>query len=840
MRHKKSQKMKTINNLKVKKNITRQLISFCLVLSLSVGAMAQGFSIKGKIVDESSKEALMYVNCVVFNQKDSLKQIKGTASDTNGVFVLKDVKKDNYNLILSFIGYEKMIIPIKSTMFKGNVIDLGEVKMKIAGEGLGEVEVVAMKDRVKLDADKMTVNIDQTTAQSVTNVFELLKKTPGIAIDNDDNLKLNGKSGVLFQFQGRDMKFPWKSLVQILKATPATMIEKIEIMSNPSSKYDAEGVAGIINLIFKQDKNEGMSLSVGTNAFYSNELSYMGDLNFNQVTKKFTNTLSISATSWKQRMEQNLKRELGFGNDSIFITQTGENMYNSQDYTINAGSEYQINKKNSIALNLTYSKSRNPLKENPNETIFTTLFGGIRTDSLKYEGKEASSSDMNNYIVNLNYQRKLDTLGGKFSSDFDFIHNSQNSLSSSNTQYFNLVLNPNTAYKTEDLNNQTNSSYNSYVFRIDLLKPITKTIKLELGGKTSFTNVDNNFEAMLNGNNDINKTNHFIYKENINALYGSMNKSFSEKTSLRLGLRMENANLYGKQQISDSSFKQSYTDLFPNVSLSHQFSPKYQSTFTYSMRISRPTYDNLNPFLSKTDDYSFQTGNPMLRPQYTHNFSLQNTFLYMIFTSLTYSYTKDVVSQMPVALPNSPVVYYMPLNISSSHNLNLSISTSIPFTKWWTSVLYLSGNYTNNQSPESSLSISQKAYSFIGYTAQSFTLPKKYKAEISGVYVSPGVWGVYRFNGFYGLNLNFNKNFFKEMLTVSLGVQNLFSKREQGGGTEIGNAKFSMTQNAQRTMLTVGLRFNLGHNLNIDKAKQKDDFDQRATGKREQQGGIGL
>ncbi|HBN04731.1 MAG TPA: hypothetical protein DD434_02940, partial [Bacteroidales bacterium] len=315
----KSSKMKLMNKPITKSRFTKKIIAFCLVITLSIGAMAQGFSIKGKIVDESSKEALMYVNCVLFNQKDSLKQIKGTASDTNGVFVLNDVKKENFNLILSFIGYEKMVIPINSSMFKGKMLDLGEVKMNISGEGLGEIEIVAMKDRVKLDADKMTVNIDQTTAQSVTNAFELLKKTPGIAIDNEDNLKLNGKSGVLFQFAGRDMKLPWKSLVQILKATPATLIEKIEIMANPSSKYDAEGVAGIINLIFKQDKNDGMSLSVGTNAYYTKDFSYVGDLNFSQVSKKFTNTLSFSTSNWRQRMEQNLKREMGFGNDSIFI-----------------------------------------------------------------------------------------------------------------------------------------------------------------------------------------------------------------------------------------------------------------------------------------------------------------------------------------------------------------------------------------------------------------------------------------------------------------------------------------------------------------------------------------
>ena len=207
---------------------------------------------------------------------------------------------------------------------------------------------------------------------------------------------------------------------------------------------------------------------------------------------------------------------------------------------------------------------------------------------------------MNNYIVNLNYQRKLDTLGGKFSTDFDFIHNSQSSLSASNTRYFFQNISPNTAFKIEDLNNETSSSYNSYVFRADYTKPLGKTLKMELGGKVSITKVDNNFEAMLNDTNDLTKTNHFIYNENINALYGSLNKSFGEKTSLRLGLRMENANLKGEQQIDRISFTQSYTNLFPNLSLSHQFSPKYQSTFTYSMRISRPTYDNLNPFLSKS------------------------------------------------------------------------------------------------------------------------------------------------------------------------------------------------------------------------------------------------
>ncbi len=814
------------------------LLSLIILLSITGGLMAQNHTIKGRLVDKISNESLMYANCVLYSAKDTINPIKGIASDTNGNFLFTNVGKMDLRLEFSFVGYKKLVLDFKSSELSSNLLDIGTIALEMEGEGLGEIEVVAMKDRIKLDAEKMTLNVDPSTAQSVTNAFELLKKTPGVAIDNEDNLKLNGKTGVLFQFGGRDMKLPWKSLVQILKATPATLIEKIEIMANPSAKYDAEGVGGIINLIFKQDKNEGLSLSVGTNAYYSNELSLMGDINISQVTKKFTNTFSFSASNWKQRMEQMQKRKMGFENDSIFITSKGDNMFNSQDYTLNIGSDYQINKHNSIGLNLTYSKSKMPLTENITKTMFTTLMNGIRTDSLRYENNESLSSNMDNYIVNLNYQRKLDTLGGKLSANFDFIHNLSDNLSASNTSYYNLLINQNLPYKIESLNNITESSYNSYVFRTDYLKSFTKTLKMEIGAKLSFTDVDNNFKAKLNDTNDLGRSNHFIYKENINALYGSLSKTFSEKTSLSLGLRMENANLEGKQQIGDTSFKQSYTNLFPNLSFSHSPNDKNSFTFSYSMRISRPTYDNLNPFLAKSDDFSYQTGNPKLRPQYTHNFSLQHSFLYMLFSSLTYSYTKDVVSQMPIPLLNSPIIYYMPQNISSSQNLNLSLSATIPIKSWWMSIVYLSGNYSQTTSKEPSLDINNKALSFVGYTSQNFTLPKKYKAEISGVYVSPGIWGVYKFNGFYGVNLNFSKPFFKEMLVVNLGVQNLFTAKEQGGSMEMGNAMFELTHKASFTMLNVGLRFNFGQNLNIDNKRHRDDFDQRASGKREA-GGVG-
>lgn len=833
--------MKTMN--KSNKIVARFVIIFAMMLSLSSSIMAESFTIKGRVVDQATKENLMYVNCVLFKAKDTINPIKGVAADTSGVFSFSGIKKQDLVLVLSFVGYEKKVIEIKSSSLKGNIYDLGTITLSSAKEGLNEVEIIAQKDRIRMDADKMTMTIDKNTASSVTNAFELLKKAPGIAIDNDDNLKLNGKGGVLIQFQGRDMKLPWKTMVQVLKGIPSTQIDKFEIIANPSAKYDAEGVAGIINILFKQDKNQGLNASLGTDIYYSEVLSKMGDLNINYVDDKWTSSLSFSATSWAQNMKNNSERKVGIGLDTIRSTENQNFEWSSQNYNLNLGTDYQINKKNSVGLYFTYSNNTTPTINYPTSTIISNLRNSIYVDSLAYKSQSSMYNKSNNYLINANYQHKFDTLGQNLSFNFDYVWNDGKDKSGADNKYYNYFINTIDPYKKELINNSTNSTYSSYVFRGDYFKPFTQTLSLETGFKIGYTRVNNDYVSLLDNINQVNKSNNFIYDENINAIYGSLKKSFSEKTSLRLGLRLENTNIKGNQVKYDTSFTQSYTDIFPNISFSHAFSDKNTLNFAYNLRISRPSYNNLNPFTLWSNDYTYSKGNPELKPQYTHNFSLQHTFMYVLFSSLTYSYTKDVVSDIPFTSSNGLIIYSMPENIQNSHNLNLSVSTSLPIKPWWTIVCYLSENYTNNNSEKDGLSFNNEFFTFTGYGSSSFTLPKNYKISLSGYYMNGGTWGVYKYKSFYGLNINANKTFFKDLLTVSVGVNNLLSRKGSSVSYNYENTSWKQDQKFNSTMFTAGIKINIGKNYDNPLDKKKDAFDdERATGKKEKSmgGGIGM
>lgn len=825
------------------KIIKRFVLLFVMMLSLSSSIMAESFTIKGRVVDQATKENLMYVNCVLFKAKDTINPIKGIAADTNGVFTFSGIKKQDLRLVLSFVGYEKKVIEIKSSSLKGNIYDLGTIALSSAKEGLNEVEIIAQKDRIRMDADKMTMTIDKNTASSVTNAFELLKKAPGISIDNDDNLKLNGKGGVLIQFQGRDMKLPWKTMVQVLKGIPSTQIDKFEIIANPSAKYDAEGVAGIINILFKQDKNQGLNASLGTDVYYSDVLSKMGDLNVNYVDDKWTSSLSFSATNWAQNVINNSERKVGMVLDTIRFKDNQDFEWSSKNYNLNLGTDYQINKKNSVGLYFTYSNNNTPTLNYPTSTIISNLRNGIYVDSLEYKSQSYMYNNSNNYLINANYQHKFDTLGQNLSFNFDYIWNEGKDKSGALNKYYYSQIDPINPYKQEKLDNSTNSTYSSYVFRGDYFKPFSQTLSMETGIKVGYTRVDNNFISLLNNANQITKSNNFIYDENINAIYGSLKKSFSEKTSLRLGLRVENTNIKGNQVKYDTTFTQSYTDIFPNISFSHAFSDKNTLNFAYNLRISRPSYNNLNPFSLWSNDYTYSKGNPNLKPQYTHNFSLQHTFMYVLFSSLTYSYTKDVVSEMPLTEPNGFISYSMPENIQNSHNLNLNVSTSLPIKPWWTIVCYLSENYTNNNSKKDGISFNNEFFTFMGYGSSSFTLPKNFKVSLSGYYMNGGTWGVYKYKSFYGLNINANKTFFKDLLTVSVGVNNLLTSKTSNISYNYGNTSFSQERNANSTMFTAGIKINIGKNYNNPLDKKKDAFDdERATGKKEKSmgGGIGM
>lgn len=829
-----------INNRPISIKLFAIIVFF---IGLSSSSFAQNKEIRGRIVDSDTKKELIFVNCILTKAGQGEKQIAGVAADTNGVFHFKDIKKQDMVLSISFVGYKRKDIEIKASMLGDNVLDFGDIGIQATGQGLDEVEIIALKDRISIDADKMIMNIDKNTASSVTNAFELLKKAPGISIDKDDNLKLQGKGGVLIQFQGRDMKLPWKSMVQILKGIPSTQIDKFELITNPSAKYDAEGVAGIINILFKQEKTNGWNASLGSNLYYSDVLSLMGDVNLNYVDKKFTSTLSFSTTRWSQNMINESTKKAGFGADTIQFKNSSEMDWRSENYNLNLGTDYKINDKNNIGFYFTYSNNRTPELFMPSLTTVSNFYSSYYIDSLRFIANNRMYNNNDNILINTNYQYKFDTLGQSITFNFDLGSNTGKDESGANTEYYNLLTNTIDPYKRESIDNSTSSSYYSYNLRGDYFKPFSETFSLESGFKIAYTQVDNDFLSLLNNVNDKSKSNNFLFDENINALYASLKRKLNKKTSLRLGLRAENTNLKGHQVKNDTTFTQTYNSLFPNLSVSHNFTDMNTLNFAYNMRISRPSYSNLNPFNVWIDEYNYSKGNPDLKPQYTHNLSLQHSFMYVLFTNLTYSYTKDIVSEIPFTIGNGLITYTMPENIQNSHNVNLSLSTSIPIKPWLTVVAYLSENYSNSNSQSESFAFKNESFSFMGYSSISFTLPKKYRVDVSGYYTSGGTWGIYKYESFRGMNINANKSFFKDKLTFSAGINNLFTNDAYSTSYNYDNTVWSQSSKANFMMFSFGIKFNFGQNINAKLNKKDDKFDERTTGKKSNtnmQGGIGM
>ncbi len=824
------------------KTLLKCTISIIIALLLASSVSAQNTGIQGRLVDRNTGEKLVFVNCVLSNPDNIEDVIAGMAADTNGMFMFRDIPKQDMVLSFSFVGYKKRSIDIKASELGSGVLDLGDIGLEPDSELMDEVEIIALKDRIVVDSDKMTVNIDKNTASTVNNVFELLKKAPGITIDNDDNLKLNGKSGVLIQFQGRDMKLPWKSMVQILKGMPSSTVDRIEIINNPSAKYDAEGVGGIINLIFGQEKNQGWNASLGGRVYYSDLVSAMSDLNLNYVDDKWTSTLSFSSTAWGHKVGSYSERKTGIGEDTIIFTDVSDMLWKSQNYNLSFGSDYLINPKNSVGFYFAYSKNKMPEQSNPHKSLVSTLRNGLRIDSLRNESITGLSNNNDNYLLNLNYLHKFDSLGQNLSFNFDLSMNSSSDFYGSSNKYYNLLINQIDPYKTESLENLTSGSYGSYSLRGDYFEPFGKDFSLETGFKLAYTKVDNALEATRDGVDDVGRSNNFILDENINAIYASMKKGFGPKTSMRLGLRFENTNLKGNQIKYDSVFRQTYSDLFPNLSLAHSFSDISNLNLTYGMRISRPSYSNLNPFHIALNDFSYKSGNTELKPQYTHNISLQHSFMYVLFTNLTYSYTKDIVTEMPIIGDNGIISSTMPMNIQNSHNLNLSLSTSIPIKPWLMVVAYLSENYSNSSATSEEINFENEVFSFMGYGSVNITFPKKYRLDVSGYYTSGGAWGLYKYKSFYGLNLNATKSFFKDKIEVNAGINNLISSKNTDVSYSYDNTIGYTTSNMNFRMYTIGLRLNLGKRLDAKLNVRDDRYDERVSGKQEgggMQGGFG-
>lgn len=804
---------------------------FLLMGTLCTAAQHR-LTLVGNIADEQSNDPIAFCNVVLMNTAGT-KTLAGTSTDEKGTFELVLKGSEPCIFHASYVGYENISFEINPKELFDNKHDtlfLYNLKMTSAGEDLKEVKVVAKIKRYEMNADKLVMNVDEATTATVVTAFDLLRKVPGVSIDKDDNLKLNGQGGVLFQFNGRDMRLGWEAVKAMLKGMNPQQVEKFEVITNPSAKYDAEGTAGIINIKMKQNRTYGFNGSVNAGAYYNSELSLSGGFNLNYVDDKWTTNMNYGYSNWKSNTSVTTDR-LSFLSpaDTIrFFTPEYEALWNGGGHNLSLSADYLINDNNSVGIYSAYNNFKEPeqhymyqqkISQSPNLNNF------IR--SVNYNSMKKSKSD--NLLIGANYLHKFDTLGTKLQFDISGTTNFSDNTDNVSTNY--VQLSNDSIYKQEFVGNSTDNSYKSFVAKVDFQKPTPKYGTFEAGAKAGFTSLDNDFAKTEStaGNQEDN----FRFSEDILAAYLSYSKSFGKSTSLRAGLRFEHTRTKGETAGSDSTNNNSYSNLFPNISINHNFNQFNSLTLSYNYRISRPSYDQLNPFLTKISDYSYSSGNPLLKPQYTHNLSLNYSLFYMAFLSIDYGYGNDFVSSVMLPYDNNGSTLERPDNIATNQNLNFGLSLVAPVAKWLDINFYGQINYTNVIYRQQNVETTIDNTSYMCFASLNFTLPAKIKLSLSGHYMSGGLWAMYKYGDFYSLNLGLSRAFLKEdRLNISIGANNLFSKRDMFN--EFTQNGMYQTSNAHvpGTMFSINLRYNFGkmyQNKKLSKI-QSDDMNDRATG----------
>jgi iron complex outermembrane recepter protein len=683
---------------------------------------------------------------------------------------------------------------------------------------LSDVTVVAKKPLIEQQIDKTVINVQADINAVGSSAFELLQKAPGISITGEDVIGMSGKAGVNVLIDGRPTQMSSKELANFLRSLPGSSIEKIELITNPSSKYDAQGNAGIINIRLKKNKIKGTNGSA--NLGYTQNTHYRSNASFN-INHRQNKVNSFANIS----VDDNLQHTTGFINRKVNVGSSTKTFLNNtldidkgRHYNFRTGVDFYANKKSTLGILINGTIDRSPFNT-PGNTLISS--NGIVDSSLQTTNDNKNKNNRLNGNLNYKYE---DTAGNELNIDADYTKFNNGNRTNLATTYLN---NNNIKYNYTANNLDVATTIDIYAIKADYTKQWKKiNAKLDAGAKWSAVNTSNDLlvSNLMGGNMkpDTGRTNMFTYKENIAAGYISFSKRY-KKLEYQLGLRVEHTMVNGRsvdlRNIQINNPDTSYTNIFPTAFLSYKVNENNQLTASYSKRINRPDYQSLNPFETIYDIYTSEKGNPYLRPQYTNNLELKYTYKYALNIALGYNHTKDY--SQTITTQKGQLTTATNDNIGSLDNMYLNIGTPLPINKWWDGYVNVTGfmNHYKGQLPDGTLN--EKVVGLNYYIQQNFKLGKGWNAQFSSWFNAGTKEAIFKTKWLGSFDLGIKKSILNNKLTVRLGIIDIFNTQRWHQTVQFGNMDFTY----QRKWESRGVRLQLSWNF----GKTKYNARERAT-----------
>ena len=705
--------------------------------------------------------------------------VKVAVTDKAGLAEFENIKYGEYIIKTSTVNYKTQYSTAFNLSASQTVVQVPSISLQPGTTELAGVTVNSRKPFIQKLSDRIVVNVENSIVSAGSTAMEVLERSPGVNIDQNDNITLRGKSGVIIMVDGKPTAMTGADLANYLKGLPSSALERIDIITNPSAKYDAAGNSGIIDIRMKKDQRMGIN---GTfTAGYGQGVYPKANtgISFNYRNKKIN---IFGNYNYAYRIGLNhLLLDRNFFENGIYNGGDLKDNYSKSPVNSNTtrlGMDFFPSKKTIIGF-VVNGNFNHYTRDNDNSSIVldpqkqaTSTFNSLATNND--HGK--------NIVANINFKHTFDSTGKELTADVDYGNYKSTSLTVNATNYYKLdgtQLQPNYV-----LNGDQNGKLNFKTAKIDYVNPLGKDGKWEAGVKTSFVSSDNDakFYDVSNGTpqNDPDKTNHFLYKENNNAVYINFSKTF-KKFDFQIGLRGEQTNLNTEQKIGNVKFDSSYFQLFPSAFFNYKLKEDQTLGLSVSRRIDRPGYSQLNPFLFLIDVTTYATGKPGLLPQLTWSYELSYTVKNLNF-GLSYSHTKDdqniTLARFKEVFPNIPsadnVTVQIPINLESSDYVGLSISTPIKITKWWNmtnngNIYYqkfhgsFSGTTLNNGKPAADIR-----------TNNTFTFKKGWTAELNASVNTGGQYGYMVLDPQWGISTGVQKTILDKKGTIRFNITDIF------------------------------------------------------------------
>jgi iron complex outermembrane receptor protein len=627
-------------------------------------------------VQDEKGAYLQKVTIQLLAQDSSL--VQNALTDNSGKAELTGFSSGKYILKTSYIGYETFYLPLidleNSNLFSTTIV------LKQQTGLLNNVTVTAKKPLIQFLPDKTIINVDASITNAGTTVMEVLEKSPGITVDRNGNISMKGRPAVVVMIDGKLTQLSGTDLQNLLSGMSSTQVDVIELIENPGAKYDAAGNAGIINIKTRKNKQKGFNGSVSSSYGQGRLPKNNNSLIINSRSGAL-NFFATYSTNFSKSLIDMYALRTYYDDDGKIISRLQQPYYTStrnQTHTLRSGIDYFMGPKTTLGVAFTGAyldrESRSTstiewMKESGavDSTIMTT---GTRTTVLKQAG------------FNFNARHNFDA-NRELIADIDLIN-----YNIRNDQYFeNQLVSPGSP--VEASKGEIPSSLKIFSAKADYSHRF-KTLVWEAGVKTARVSTDNSAQYFILDNgqweDDLGKSNHFLYTENINAAYSSLDNT-SGKWHWQTGLRYENTNYKARQLgnavVKDSSFNRNYSSLFPTAFITYQADSLNSFTFRTGRRIDRPAFHKLNPFVFILNKYTLQKGNPFFKPQFTWNFEVNHLYKQVLSTSLTYSFTNDYFSQIFLADTIKGTIIYTEGNVGKLKNIGLSMNLQLNPRSWW-------------------------------------------------------------------------------------------------------------------------------------------------------------